>query len=203
MVYAVEYKIFERIKKAKRGMVFFASDFSAYGNSNTCSKALERLTKDGKIMRVARGIYTIPRKNKYFGHVTPSLETIAEAIARRDKARIIPAGLFAENALGLSTQVPMKAVYLTDGAPRKIIIGDRILLFKRTTPKNVAAWGKISGLAIQALKSIGKERVTNDDMEKIIAVLKQESKENLANDIKLAPDWIRKIMRKAQTNNSI
>ncbi|MDR2844018.1 MAG: type IV toxin-antitoxin system AbiEi family antitoxin domain-containing protein [Candidatus Symbiothrix sp.] len=203
MIYTIENKVFERMKKAKRGVVFFASDFTAYGNGNTCSKALERLTKDGKIMRVARGIYTIPRKSKFFGHITPSLETIAEAIARRDKARIIPTGLFAENALGLSTQVPMKAVYLTDGAPRKIVIGNRTLLFKRATPKNVAAHGKISGLAIQALKSIRKERVTDDDIEKIVAALKQESKENLANDIKLAPDWIRTIMRKAQTNNTI
>ncbi|MDR3366876.1 MAG: type IV toxin-antitoxin system AbiEi family antitoxin domain-containing protein [Prevotellaceae bacterium] len=203
MIKNIEYNIFERMKKAKRGVVFFASDFVVYGNSNTCSKALERLTKDGKITRVARGIYTIPRKSKYFGRLTPSLEAIAEAIARRDKARIIPTGLFAENALGLSTQIPTKAVYLTDGTPRKIIIGDRTLLFKRTAPKNVAAWGKISGLAIQALKSIGKEKITNDDVEKIVAALKQESKENLANDIKLAPDWIRKIMRKAQTSNNI
>jgi hypothetical protein len=197
MDYTVENKILARMKKAKRGVAFFSSDFAAYGTNNTCSKALERLTKDGKIMRVARGIYVIPQKSKWFGHTAPGIEAIAAAIARRDKARIIPTGLFAENLLGLSTQVPMKTVYLTDGTSRKITIDKGTLIFKRTAPKNVSAYGKISGLVIQALKSIRKERVTDDDIEKIVAVLKKEKPQYLAHDITLAPEWIRVIMRKA------
>ena len=200
MNYTIENKIFERMKKAKRGLVFFTSDFTAYGNSRTNNKALERLTKQGKIMRVGRGIYTIPRKSKFFGHVSPGIEEIAQGIARRDKARIIPTGLFAENLLGLSTQVPMKIVYLTDGTPRKLIIDETPLIFKKTSPKNLATWGKVSSLAIQALKSIRKEKITDYEIEKVVNILKKENPKYLVNDIKLAPEWIREIMRKALAN---
>jgi hypothetical protein len=203
MDYTIEYKIFERMKKAKRGVAFFTTDFASYGNSKTCNKALVRLTKQKKITRVARGIYTIPRKSLFFGHVTPSIETIAQGIARRDKARIIPTGLFAENLLGLSTQVPMKVVYLTDGTPRKLMINDTPLIFKKTSPKNLATYGKISTLVIQALKSITKDKVTDYEIEKVINHLKKENPQYLAHDIKLAPEWIREIMRKAQTENNI
>jgi hypothetical protein len=193
----IEHKIFERMKKAKRGVAFFASDFAAYGDTKACNKALERLAKQENIMRVTRGIYVIPRKGIFSNHIPPDIDTIAVAIARRDKAKIIPTGLFALNALGLSTQVPMKAVYLTDGTPRKLKIGKALLVMKKTTTKNVAVYGKINGLVIQALKATGKGNVESADEEKIITLLKQENKEHLVNDIKLAPDWIRKIMRKA------
>ena len=185
------------MKKAKRGVVFFTTDFTAYGNSKSCSKALERLANQEKIMRVSRGIYTIPQKSRFFGRVAPGMNEIAQGIARRDKARIIPTGLLAENLLGLSTQVPAKTVYLTDGAPRKLMIGKAPLIFKKTTPKNVATYGKISTLAIQALKSIGKKRVTDYEIEKVVNILKKENPKYLAHDIKLAPEWIREIMRKA------
>jgi hypothetical protein len=194
-------KIFSRMKKAKRGVVFFANDFTVYGNSKACNKALERLAGQEKIMRVGRGIYTIPRKSRFFGRVTPSIEAIAQGIARRDKARIIPTGLFAENLLGLSTQVPMKVVYLTDGTPRKLMIGKVPIVFKKTSPKNLAAKGKLSTLAIQALKSIRKNRVTDYDIEKIVNILQKENPKYLKNDIKFAPQWIQEIMRKAQRNN--
>ncbi|MDR1584174.1 MAG: type IV toxin-antitoxin system AbiEi family antitoxin domain-containing protein [Prevotellaceae bacterium] len=203
MDYTIENRIFERMKKAKRGVVFFATDFAAYGNSKTCNKALERLTKQEKVMRVGRGIYTIPRKSQFFDRITPNIETIAHGIARRDKARIIPTGLFSENLLGLSTQLPMKVVYLTDGAPRKLVIGTTPLIFKKTSPKNLAAWGKISGLTIQALKSITQERVTDDIIEKVVNILQKEQPLYLSHDLKLAPEWIRKIMRKAQTNLNV
>jgi len=197
MDYSIENMIYERMKKAKRGSVFFTSDFVAYGNSKACNKALERLAKQEKIMRAGRGIYVIPQKSKFFGRVSPGIEEVARGIARRDKARIIPTGLFAENILGLSTQVPMKIVYLTDGTPRKLKIDNTTLIFKKTSPKNLATWGKISCLVIQALKSIRKERVTDSEIEKVITILKTENPVYLTNDIKHAPAWIREIMRKA------
>ena len=197
MEYTIENEIYKRMKKAKRGMAFFVSDFTAYGNSKACNKALERLAKQEKIMRVGRGIYTIPRKSKFFGRVSLGVEDIAQSIARRDKARIIPTGILAENLLGLSTQIPMKVMYLTDGSPRKLIIDGTPLIFKKTSPKNLATWGKLSGLVIQALKSIGKEKVSDTEIEKVVNILKRENPKNLVNDIKLAPEWIREIMRKA------
>jgi hypothetical protein len=201
MEYTIEDNILKKMKQNKRGKIFFTNDFAAYGNGKACNKALERLTKQGRIMRVSRGVYVIPQKSEYFGTVVPSFDSVVRAIVKRDKATIIPTGLFAENALGLSTQVPMKAVYLTDGTPRKLMIGKTPLIFKKTSPRNLAAKGKISGLAIQALKSIRKERVTDYEIDKIVSFLKKENPKYLAHDIKLAPAWIKEIMSKAQTEN--
>ena len=197
MQLTIEYKILNKMKKAGRGSLFFTNDFIAYGNSKAVSKALERLVDKGEIKRVARGIYTRPKISKLIGEVMPSKEDVAKAIAKRDKARIIPIGSYALNVLGLSTQVPMNAVFLTDGAARKIQLDYGMITFKRATPKNLATIGKISGLAIQALKEIGKGKVEEWEENKIIQILKKEDESKLKHDIKMAPEWIRVIMRKA------
>lgn len=202
MAESTENRIINKIKKAKRGTVFFIDDFVSFGETKTVSKILERLVAKEEILRVARGIYTRPEESKLLGTVlTPSTETIAKAIARRDRARIIPTGIYALNVLGLSTQIPMNVVYLTDGAARKIQIGKRTILFKKTAPKNLAAIGEISSLVIQALKVIGKDKITTEEQEKLIAILKKENPTRLQNDIRLAPEWIRKIMRAALSEN--
>ena len=193
----IEIQVLEAINDAPRGTIFFVESFLSVGNSRAVNKALERLVAKGMIIRIAQGIYTRPKQNTLLGNTTPSVEEIAIAIAGRDKARIVPTGVFALNALGLSTQIPLNAVYLTDGAARKIQIGKRNILFKKTTPKNLAATGNISRLVIQALKSIGMNKVTTDEEKKILDLLKKEKRKNIEHDIALAPEWIRKIMRKA------
>ena len=198
--YTIEDKVLKKMKQNRRGKIFFAKDFIALGNYKACSKALERLANQGEIMRISRGIYAIPQKSELLGTLTPSYDKVIRAIVKRDNAKIIPTGLFAENMLGLSTQVPMKVVYLTDGSPRKLTIGKMPVIFKKTSPKNLAAKGKISTLVIQALKSIRKDRVTDDEIKKVVEILKKENPKYLAHDIKLAPGWIREIMRKAQTS---
>lgn len=190
-------KILTKIKKAKRGSLFFIDDFITFGNSKTVAKALERLEKNGEISRVARGIYTILEQDSIIGELQPSTEKIAEAIRKRDKARIIPTGSLALNALGLSTQVPTNLVYLTDGSARTVDLGKRKIRFKKTAPKNLSAIGNISGLVIQALKEIGRENVTDPEIQIILSHLKNEELHRLQHDIRLAPEWIRVIMRKA------
>jgi hypothetical protein len=129
------------------------------------------------------------------GKVPPSIDIIAKAIAKRDKARIIPTGVMALYKLGLSTQIPMKFIYLTDGSTRNIKIDERSILFKRTSPKNVATIGEISTLVIQALRVIGKDKVSQEEIEQIQSLLKQEKKAHLEHDIRLAPEWIKEIMK--------
>ena len=190
-------KILIKIRKAGRGSLFFTDDFIKYGTAKAVSKALERLAAKEEIYRVARGVYTRLEKDPILGTIKPSTESIAEAIRRRDKAKIIPTGAMAMNALGLSTQVPMNVVYLTDGTARKIDMGKRKIIFKKTSPKNLAAIGKISSLVIQALKEIGKDNATKNEIELILNHLEKEEPYRLEHDIKLAPEWIRIIMRKA------
>lgn len=197
---SIETQVLNNIKSAKRGTIFFVENFLVVSNAKAVNKALERLVDKGKITRVATGMYVRPKKSELLGDITPSVEEIAATIARRDKARIVPTGSYAMNALGLSTQIPLKAVYLTDGAARIITIGKRTIQFKRTTPKNLSAQGPVSKLVIQALKAIGKDKIKPEEERKILEQLRKEKPEYLEHDILLAPEWIRKIMRKARKN---
>jgi predicted transcriptional regulator of viral defense system len=190
----VEHKIAEVLNTYPRGSVIFVDDFLDYGNPESVKKALLRLQKKDILVRLAHGIYLYPKVDKELGVLFPSTEEIGKAIARRDKARIVPTGILALNMLGLSTQVPMKIVYLTDGATRIVKIGKRTITFKKTSPKNLLVKGNFSSLAVQALKSIGRNNVDVETIEKIKAILKNEKKENIKNDAKLSPAWINKIL---------
>lgn len=194
---SIEIHIIEKIKKARGGSVFFLDDFLRFGSSKAVGKALERLVMKGEISRVARGMYARLKKHEMFGEIQPTIEEIAKAIAKRDKARIIPTGVLALNALGLSTQIPLKIVYLTDGSARTVQIGQRTIKFKKTSPKNLATIGAISSLVIQALKEIGKDNVTENEIKIILKQLEKEEQHRLEHDIKLAPEWVRAILRLA------
>jgi len=193
---SIEENILVKIKGVPRGTLLFPEDFNTLGTSEAIRLALHRLVNKKEISRVAQGIYVRPQLDKLIGEVFPSAEEVAGAIAKRDRIRIIPTGVYALNALGLSTQVPMKIVLLTDGSPREIKVGKRTIKLKKTTPKNLLAKGEISRLVIQALKEIGKNNLTIEKEQRIIELLKKESLQNLLHDIELAPVWIQKIMKK-------
>ncbi len=194
---SIEDYIVDKIIKSKGGTVFFAEDFLSFGSAKAVGKALERLVEKGDISRVARGMYARLKTHETFGQIMPTTEEIAKAIAKRDKARIVPTGVLALNALGLSTQIPLNMVYLTDGSARTVKIGKRTIKFKKASPKNLVAIGNISSLAIQALKEIGKDHITESEIKTILKQLTKEEPSRLEHDIKLAPEWIRIIMRKA------
>lgn len=197
MPIGTDAQIVKKIRDYKSQGLFFVDDFISIANYKAISKALERLVQDRVLIRVANGIYARYKKDPVLGVMLPTTEQIAKAIAKRDKARIIPTGAYALNALGLSTQIPLNVVYLTDGTARKIKAGNRKIQFKKTTPKNLAAKGKISSLVIQALKAIGKDKVTDAERRKILELLREEKTADLEHDIRLAPEWIRKIMKEA------
>jgi hypothetical protein len=195
MINSIEIQILNKIKKAKRGSLFFVDSFTSLGNAKAISKALERLVKSGRLHRVATGIYVRPVEDKIIGTVMPGIEQIAKAIAKRDKALIVPTGSYAMYRIGFSTQVPMNVVYCTDGTARKIKLGRQTITFRRASALNVSAIGDISKLVIQAMRTIGKDKVTNEEIEKIKKLLKNEKPFQLQHDLKLAPEWIRKILR--------
>lgn len=194
---SVEKKIEKSIKSKPKGSLVLPGDYLNFGSSDAIRKALDRLENKQVILRVAQGIYVRPKENDLIGKLIPTAEEVAEAIAKRDRIRTVPTGSYALNALGLSTQVPMNIVLLTDGSPREIKVGKRKIKFKKTTPKNLLAKGKISRLVIQALKEIGNGKVTMGEELKIIELLKKEDEKDLKHDIALAPVWIQKIMKKA------
>jgi hypothetical protein len=195
-----EKQVEQAIKLKPKGLLMFPEDFSSYGSSEAVRKALDRLEDKQVLVRVAHGIYVRPKESPLIGTIIPTVEEVADAIVKRDRIRTVPSGSYALNALGLSTQIPMKIVLLTDGSPREIKVGRRSIKFKKTSPKNLLAKGKVSRLAIQALKELGNGHISDHEEAMILALLRKEDTAILKHDIKLAPVWIQKIMNKALPN---
>jgi len=180
-------------KKVNKGEIFFIADFTELGNYEAVRKSLQRLTKDKSIERIAKGIYFLPKKHERLGIIYPHAEQIAKAIAKRDKARIIATGSTALNLLGLSTQIPLKVVFLTDGSARSIKVGNQTIQFKKTNPKNLSIEHRLTNLIIQALKAIGEKNVTQEQINKIQMVIDQiGEREIIYQNLKNAPVWIQK-----------
>jgi len=194
---SIEYQILKKIKDNKRGKIFFPDSFSKIGSDDAIHQALKRLSEKGILLRIAYGIYLYPKTDPELGILYPPIDEIAKAIAKRDKARIIPTGVQALNLLGLSTQVPMKVVYLTDGAQRNISIGNQSIKFKKTSPRNLTAKGAISSLVIQALREIGNGNASAEQLRIISELLQKEEPANIEYDARLAPAWISRIMLSA------
>ena len=194
-------EIIKYIQRNRRGKIFFTNEFRKFGSNEAVRQTLSRLCKKNFLIRLSAGIYLYPQHDKLIGIVYPSIETVAKTIAKREKTRLIPTGAFALNALGLSTQVPAKVVFLTDGTARIVKAGKRATIkFKRTVAKNLSYKGNISLLAIFALKEIGKDKVTGEHLQKIKEALQQEKYENIVHDASLAPVWISNIVLKLIEN---
>ncbi len=193
---SIEDKIIAKSRKCGRGSVFFVSDFVSYGNRNAVNKALERLTEKGLMIRVARGIYCYPKIEKVYGLgvVPPSLEDIAKAMAKRDGAKIVPTGLFAQYQLGLTQQVPMNVVYLTDGASRTIDLGEgRNIKFKRASPRYFAIRSQLALLLTMALKDWKVENLREEQIALIKAKMNENPRLQTA-DLKLMPSKVREFI---------
>jgi predicted transcriptional regulator of viral defense system len=194
---SIESEIDRAISNYKRGKIFFPSSFLKFGSSTAVRKALDRLKDKGRLVRIAHGIYLYPKQDKLLGILYPTVEEVALAISKRDKSRIIPTGVNALNKLGLSSQVPMNVVYLTDGTPRVVKVYNRTIKFKIASPKLLSAKNTTNILVIQALREIQKDNVDQNILDKILDVLKNVNKEDIKHDMNLAPAWIREIMEKA------
>ena len=203
MLESTESQVLEKVSRSARGTIFFADNFINIANAKTVAKSLERLVQSGKLYRVATGMYVRPVDDEIIGTILPSIEEIAAAIAKRDKSRTVPTGSYALYKLGLTTQVPLNVVYYTDASPRKIKIGQQTITFKKASARNLAAIGDISKLVIQALRTIGKDKVTSEDLRIIRERLKDEKPYHLQHDLKVAPEWIRQLLRPFnQINNN-
>lgn len=188
---SIHSQLEDKIISLKKGAIVFVSDFAEFGTAENVKKVLLRLEKKQLLVRLAHGIYLYPKIDKELGILYPSTESIAEAIAKRDKIRIIPTGIYALQQLGISTQIPMNVIYLTDGAPRKIKVGKRTITFKKTAPKNLAIKNKVLSNIVQGLKELGKENITDEVKQKINQALEKVPVEILKEEILNAPVWVR------------
>src|SRR5277367_1602694 len=192
---SIDTKVIYRIRGKGRGSVHVPRDFLDLGSREAVDLAMHRLARKGTIRRLARGVYDFPKEHPVLGLLAPTADAVAHALAGRDRTRLQPAGAYAANALGLSEQVPAKAVFLTDGPSRTVRIGPTTIQLRRTTPRNMAAAGRLSGLVIQAFRELGKEHVTPGRIEHLKRTLPADKRRELLKDLTLAPAWMHPIFR--------
>ncbi len=174
--------------------VLFRSDFPEY-HSEFVGETLAELTNEGILVKLAQGIYAKPRMSR-FGAVLPSVEKIVQAIAVRDNAEVLPSGMTALNALGLSTQVPMNYTYLTTGSERTIKLTNRQVVLKRGVPKNFCYETRLIALLVQALRTLKQENVGQEELQTIRTLIaKEPDKETLAKDVDKMPAWMKRIIK--------
>jgi hypothetical protein len=198
---AIEQKILSRIYGRGRGWVFSKTDFVAEFSETNIHKALSSLTKAGTIRRVFLGVYDYPRQSDLLGQLSPDIDQIAQALARKFNWRIQPAGDTALNLLGLSTQVPGKWLYLSDGPSRRYAIGEQELAFRKTALKDTGFALRESGLLVPAIKALGKEHIDAAVIEKLRQWLEQKLptlpnlRTRLLRDTRMVTGWIFEIIK--------
>ena len=189
-------QILSRIESMAKGEVFIISDFSDLADVATVRKALSRLEEDGKIRRIMRGVYENPKFNDFLGeYVKPHPDKIAKALARNYGWTIVPCGDTALNMLGLSTQVPAVWLYVSDGNYREYTCGNFVIQFKRTTNKEISKISFKTALVIQAIKALGKDKITGDVIEKIRSLTTDKEKEQMFVEAKYATAWIYDVIK--------
>ena len=198
----IDSKLKSRIYGNGRGSVFTPNDFLDLGGRDAVDKALSRLATRGEVRRLARGLYEYPREHPELGTLSPDIEKVAKALAGKDRLRLQPAGAYATNLLGLSEQVPAKAVFLTDGPSRTVKIGRQEIQLRRTTPRNMAAAGRLSGLLMQAFRHLGRQHITEQRMAHLKRTLPAKERNQLLKDLPLAPAWMHPLFRELAQSGS-
>lgn len=192
------------ISRKRKGDLIFPTDFRGSGTDMAIKKALSRLTTKKVIRRLAHGIYYIPKIDPVLGELKPGIDEVVKMVAMKEKIRIKPAGAYALHKLGLTTQVPAKRVYITDGHARQFSLGKMQIKFKPTTAKKLLRKGKISALVIQALEELGTEHIDPMTASKIRDLLRKEKPADLKHDLELSPvkinNYILKILKEDQND---
>lgn len=191
-------KIIKTISRKGRGKFVFLQDFATLGNRDAVKKSFQRLANEKFILRIANGIYYYPKEDKVLGLgvLMPSMDDIAQAIAKRDHAKIIPSGAYALNMLGLSTQVAANAVYYTNGSARRIHIGEgKGILFIHTSDNKMLSYkSRLMMLIVSAMRELGEPSLTDAHLEQIKHYMDKIEKSDFEHDITLAPVWVRNIL---------
>ena len=184
----------ERIEAMPEDTILFRSDFPEY-HSEYVGSVLAELTNNGVSVKLSQGIYAKPRKSR-FGVVLPSVDKVVQAIALRDNAEVIPSGVTALNALGLSTQVPMNYTYLTTGSERIVKLKNQQVAFKRGVPKNFCYGTRLITLLVQALKLLQQRNLKDTDLQTIRSlVAKEQDKATLTKDVDMMPAWMKRVVK--------
>ena len=192
MDYGYTNTIRKRIDHAPSGTIFTCRDFRDVADPNTVKQTISRLAQSGSLRRLFRGFYDKPRYNSFLGeYVAPDTSEVAKAIARSNGWTIGPSGDHALNELGLDTQVPMKAVYVSDGPNRTYRMGKRTIEFRHRTEREITGLSPITIAVIQALKALGREGTDERVLSSLRRRLSEEQRQTLLSESTRATDWVR------------
>jgi len=182
------------ISNLPEGSIVFRTDFPQY-HSEFVGNVLAAMVDENNLTKIAQGIYFKPRRSR-FGAIKPSAYQVAESVARRDNAAILPTGETALNELGLSTQVPVNYTFLTTGSARNVRLGNRNIVFKRSVPRNFAYQTKLMAYIVQAFRALGEKNVDETILSRLAALMdKEPDHAALIEDLKRTPAWMRKILK--------
>lgn len=196
---SVTTKVFRAIRRRGRGYVFTPQELLSLGSRAAVDQALSRLARSGEIRRLGRGVYDYPKTSPRLGPLTPTPEVIAEALARREGVHLQTSGARAANALGLTTQVPGRLTFLTDGTPRSRRVGTLVIELKRAAPRKLRGAGTLAGTVLQALRYLGPERVNEEVVRQLSHILSANDKRELRSIASAAPGWARPALDRIAT----
>lgn len=197
MAKGIYSEIKKRIQLAEEGTVFVTSDFADLATITTVRKCLGRQVEEKKIRRILDGVYEKPiYSNLLKENVPANPESVAYAIARSFHWTIAPCGDIALNKLGLSTQVPTVWSYISDGPYRKFSWDNITISFRHRTNREISLMSESTGLVIEALKVLGKERVDENIILKLSNRLPKDEKEKLLKESTDVSEWIYAVIRK-------
>jgi hypothetical protein len=194
----IQQRIEEEIKHAPKNRIYVLADFHDAGNYEATKKAVLRLTSEGKLLRLSKGIYKSPCYNSFLREeVKASPLDIAKKIARKNRWTIAPSGNTALNALGLSTQVPAEYHFVSSGTNKEIELEKGIkLYFKHIPSKEIAGISFKSALVIEAVKALGRSGIDDSARAKIGSSLFDTERKKLAHESKTSRVWVAEEIRK-------
>ncbi|WP_434324709.1 DUF6088 family protein [Mycoplasma capricolum] len=190
-------QIQDRIDSFRSGKVFISNDFLDIASNETVRRTLNKLVNENKIKRIMNGFYYNPEYSELIHEYEMfTINELAFSIARKYNWEIAPFGIACLNILGLSTQVPAKMIYVSNGKNKTYKIQKREIEFKKVNNKEISNMSLKTKIVIQAIKEIGKNELNQKDINKIQNQLSDTEKQNLLKEAKNTIAWIYEYIKK-------
>ncbi|WP_027441674.1 DUF6088 family protein [Ponticaulis koreensis] len=193
---AISDRIMKRVRGKGRGWAFTPKDFIDFGTRGSVDMALSRLVKDGAIRRIGRGLYDYPRLHQKLGALSPDMDRIAQAVSSQIGDKLVPSGAAAANMLGLSTQVPAKATYATNGASRVKKVAGRTLSIKHARAPLIDNAPVRANAVLQAMVHLGRSNINADMIDQLAKRLDDRDMKSLVSSRAQMPGWMGDIVLK-------
>jgi len=194
MTHPISDKVLKRLR-ARRGQPIPSRDFQDLGSTLAVRKALSRLVQQGAIRRVRRGLYELPRMGKLLNQpVAASPDELVRAWARKNSLRVVPSGAYAANLLGLSTQVPAKLIYYTNGRTKTLKLEPYTIRLLNRGPKTMDVRGQVAPLVLEALRYLGPKGVTPEAICRLRSTLSPKDKAELRQSLRYAAAWMKPVI---------